>query len=606
MKNWTGNRFAPVIAVLALFVSQLPAPGSAAAETEIAKASKPGRERAPKSRPVARAAEKRSKEAVEKFEEGVTFANRGNFSNAITAYDAAIAIDSNFAQAFRKRGVAQQNLGNWQAALDSYSRAIELDPKLAVAINNRGALFDRLGSFDKALADFSAATAADPNDSSPLGNRAQLLMRLRKYDQAELDIHKLVERFPKYDLGFVLAGDLEVARGNFSRAVASYDKAIALNDNNSVAHSNRAIAQLRLGRRDLAFVDADRAIALAPNSAQAYVARATLDLTIGKMVETEADARRALALDGNNVAAAQLLALALTAQKKDSEAAPLAELLAQRAPTADVFAIRCQLRLRSGDFHGALQDEAQALSLNSKYLAARICAGDVYTAMKDFAKARDAYDAAIELAPNLPAGYFLRGQAQFQLAAYPAALEDFGKVVSLAGEDADALRWMGITTCTMEKSCRDALRFFDRSIAAKPTALAYSDRCNARQTLGNLDQARDDCESALKLDPGLYFGHLNLASVLLAKQDFPSASREASLAGIQAPDPRWLRLRAAAELALKNLDAAAKDAQAYTKAASNDPAGWRLLAQAERALGHPQAAADAAAVADQLVAGASK
>jgi tetratricopeptide (TPR) repeat protein len=452
MKNWTGNRFAPVIAVLALFVSQLPAPGSAAAETEIAKASKPGRERAPKSRPVARAAEKRSKEAVEKFEEGVTFANRGNFSNAITAYDAAIAIDSNFAQAFRKRGVAQQNLGNWQAALDSYSRAIELDPKLAVAINNRGALFDRLGSFDKALADFSAATAADPNDSSPLGNRAQLLMRLRKYDQAELDIHKLVERFPKYDLGFVLAGDLEVARGNFSRAVASYDKAIALNDNNSVAHSNRAIAQLRLGRRDLAFVDADRAIALAPNSAQAYVA--------------------------------QLLALALTAQKKAREAAPLAELLAQRAPTADVFAIRCQLRLRSGDFHGALQDEAQALSLNSKYLAARICAGDVYTAMKDFAKARDAYDAAIELAPNLPAGYFLRGQAQFQLAAYPAALEDFGKVVSLAGEDADTLRWMGITTCTMEKSCRDALRFFDRSIAAKPTALAYRDRCNARQTLG--------------------------------------------------------------------------------------------------------------------------
>jgi tetratricopeptide (TPR) repeat protein len=178
--------------------------------------------------------------------------------------------------------------------------------------------------------------------------------------------------------------------------------------------------------------------------------------------------------------------------------------------------------------------------------------------------------------------------------------------LALTPDHPDSLRWLGVTNCTIDGDCKNGLEFLNRSIALKPTALAYSDRRNARRGLGDLDGAQIDCQKAVELDPGNYFGHLNLAAILFAKREFAGAASEPSLAGENARDPRWRCLRAETKLALKDFAGAAEDARTCLNVTPSDAAAWNLVSEAEEGRGDAAAAREAAAMAKKLGSGGPK
>jgi len=72
---------------------------------------------------------------------------------------------------------------------------------------------------------------------------------------------------------YVNSGNSFFELGDYDRAIADYDKAIALNPQDADAYYNRGLAYYHKGDYDQAITDFNQAIALDPQHALAYLGR---------------------------------------------------------------------------------------------------------------------------------------------------------------------------------------------------------------------------------------------------------------------------------------------------------------------------------------------
>lgn len=88
-------------------------------------------------------------------------------------------------------------------------------------------------------------------------------------------------------------GGLFATYGNYFKAVESYKKALTLDDNNSKAHYNLALAYGELGQPDQALAEINRAITLDAEQDRYYYGRAWILLKSGRTAEAMDDFRKA-------------------------------------------------------------------------------------------------------------------------------------------------------------------------------------------------------------------------------------------------------------------------------------------------------------------------
>jgi len=105
--------------------------------------------------------------------EGTSYAQQGEYTKALEAYDRALKLNVSPA-ALTGRGGAKLFLGDRQGALADFNRAIELDPNFPDAYNNRGAIKETIGDIAGAIADLQKAA-----DLFQKQGEEQLAVRLR-------------------------------------------------------------------------------------------------------------------------------------------------------------------------------------------------------------------------------------------------------------------------------------------------------------------------------------------------------------------------------------------------------------------------------------------
>ena len=207
------------------------------------------------------------------------------YQEAIGAYDEAIRLQPDFANAYVNRGLAKEKLGQHEAAIVDYSSAIKVDPTLAGAYNNRGSAQRRLGQHFLALEDLNTAIQLDPH----------------------------------YVKAYVNRGNAKNSLGHPNEALEDFNTALDLDPGSAEACNNRGIAKATLMQLPDAIKDFDTAIELNPELANAYYSRGIAKYIIGRHIrEAKSDLLTALKLakrygDANLKSNAEL-ALALLAE----------------------------------------------------------------------------------------------------------------------------------------------------------------------------------------------------------------------------------------------------------------------------------------------------
>jgi serine/threonine protein kinase len=165
------------------------------------------------------------------FSDGLKKYNEKDFKGAISAYNEAIRLKPDYANAYINRGSAKFALGDTQGAIADYNEAIRLKPNDADAYINRGSAKSDLGDTQGGIADYNEAIRLKPDYAEAYYGRG----------------------LAKSDLG------------DKQGAIADYNEAIRINPDYAAAYYNRACVYSLQNNLELALSNLQKAIQLSPD-----------------------------------------------------------------------------------------------------------------------------------------------------------------------------------------------------------------------------------------------------------------------------------------------------------------------------------------------------
>jgi tetratricopeptide (TPR) repeat protein len=242
------------------------------------------------------------------YADGMILLGTGDLPGAIQAFDASIALNDTFTDAYFARGMAHFQQGyldhyafaggpEFMLAIDDFSHVLEKNPEDVNALLGRGASLIYLGEhyswrayiknatvfgyYDAAVADFNRALSIDPGNIDALNGRAYgKLVRgtgnpAVKADgeliaAAKRDVDHSLQLNPENPRAYFILGLYYDHENLYSHAVDAFTRAMELDPYEPWYPEWRGYEKFRDGKYAAAIEDYNMAIALHPGFAQAY------------------------------------------------------------------------------------------------------------------------------------------------------------------------------------------------------------------------------------------------------------------------------------------------------------------------------------------------
>ena len=136
------------------------------------------------------------------YDQGIDFANSGDYQNAIDSFDKAIEVKPDFAEVFYNRGVAYIKLGKYTKAIDDFTQVILLNSDrsgfLTMAFYNRGNVYNLLEEYDKGINDYNKVIEMNPDFVEAYYYRGNAYIKLQQYEKALVDYNSAIAKNPNY------------------------------------------------------------------------------------------------------------------------------------------------------------------------------------------------------------------------------------------------------------------------------------------------------------------------------------------------------------------------------------------------------------------------
>ena len=213
----------------------------------------------------------------------------GDYNGAITNYDIAIQLRSDYALAYYNRGVAKEMLKQYFAASVDYNIANRLKPGAAALSNSKGDLASVLGGYKGSISYYDMAIRLNPDYAQAYHNRGKAKFNLEKYFEAISDYDMAIRLKPNYAEVYDDRGLAKSRLGQHTVAIADFDTAIRLKPNYALVYHNRGLAKYSLKNYASAITDYDKAIQLNPRNALAYLNRGGAKAELGQHFEAISD-----------------------------------------------------------------------------------------------------------------------------------------------------------------------------------------------------------------------------------------------------------------------------------------------------------------------------
>lgn len=342
-------------------------------------------------------------------------------------------------------------------------------------------------------------------------------------------------------------------------AVAAFENALKLEDQNWEVHYNLALALNRLGDQAAERKELVKAVSLDPNIAVAQNQLGLLALGTAQFAEAENRFKKALAIDPKYAEAESNLGALYGEEGKNAEALALLQRATQDDPSYVTAHVNLGLLLaQQGDYTAAQREFQMAIQVDPSYGPAYSALGMLQAkigrgadAVKSFERAVvlepssaeahlnlgialvhqfdrptgfKEFSEAARLDPNLAAAHYNLGRFFFETGKYDDASRELETAVRLQPDSADAVYFLALT----RKQENDPDRSND--LLRKVVAL-QPDNANAQYLLGkNLEHAGDQAgaiqhwKAAVQADPNHTQALYNLARSL-AKMNDPEAQQ---------------------------------------------------------------------------------
>lgn len=158
-------------------------------------------------------------------------------------------------------GAAYDYLEQYDQAVGAYNQAILIDPEYADAYSNRGIALNYQGRFYEAVQDFTKAISIEQYPK-PYQGRAVSYNSLGRYDEAIRDLNICLKLDSNYVPALITRGSSYYYLGNYQQALDDLNKAIDIDSTMGAAYNNRGYVYHAIGHHDLGDADFDKAASL--------------------------------------------------------------------------------------------------------------------------------------------------------------------------------------------------------------------------------------------------------------------------------------------------------------------------------------------------------
>ncbi|MGB9169342.1 MAG: tetratricopeptide repeat protein [Nitrososphaeraceae archaeon] len=147
---------------------------------------------------------------------GRFYADHGNSTGAIAAFDRALSIDPDFIEALNSKAYVLRDLGNYSQSIEFFNKVIEKDSKHKWAWNNIGYSLLQLGNVSESVGYIDKALEIDPHYQSALENKATVMMKIGKMHEAKKIFQDILNKYPDDEYAMTSLNSLSVNKSNNS------------------------------------------------------------------------------------------------------------------------------------------------------------------------------------------------------------------------------------------------------------------------------------------------------------------------------------------------------------------------------------------------------
>lgn len=128
-----------------------------------------------------------------------------------------------------KSGMDKYYDADFKGAIDDFTKAIALDSNFVDAYSSRGYAKNKLEDYQGAIADFSKSILLDPKDVNNFLMRAKIRYGMLDYKEAINDYTKGIELYPEFYSLYLYRAKVKYDSTDYKGAIADYTKSIELN-----------------------------------------------------------------------------------------------------------------------------------------------------------------------------------------------------------------------------------------------------------------------------------------------------------------------------------------------------------------------------------------
>jgi protein O-GlcNAc transferase len=234
--------------------------------------------------------------------EALALQRAGRFAEAERLYLRILDGKPDDVDALHLLGVIHLQRRQFKDAGSRLARAAELAPRRADVLNHLGMAHKGGGDLAEAMACYRLAAEADPSYAEATYNLANVLNELDRLDEAETTYRSAITLQPTSQ-AYNNLGTLLWRRGHWAEALASLEKAVALEPRNADAQNNLGAVLKDRSRFDEAILCFERALALRPDFSDALHNLGNARRNMGDLDEAHAAYDRALAVRSDDLVA---------------------------------------------------------------------------------------------------------------------------------------------------------------------------------------------------------------------------------------------------------------------------------------------------------------